>query len=70
VKIDKRIDQGIGMTSAEVEKYNQLAFFGAEEFLENTRIQIKTLLKILVLWSFWSWFLFCLYGCFNSRDYY
>jgi molecular chaperone HtpG len=34
VKIDKRIDQGIGMTSAEVEKYNQLAFFGAEEFLE------------------------------------
>jgi molecular chaperone HtpG len=27
------IDQGIGMTSAEVEKYiNQLAFSGAEEF--------------------------------------
>jgi molecular chaperone HtpG len=41
VKIDKEgkklhfIDQGIGMTSAEVEKYiNQLAFSGAEEFLE------------------------------------
>jgi molecular chaperone HtpG len=38
VKIDKEgklhfIDQGIGMTSAEVEKYiNQLAFSGAEEF--------------------------------------
>jgi molecular chaperone HtpG len=41
VKIDKEgkklhfIDQGIGMTAAEVEKYiNQLAFSGAEEFLE------------------------------------
>jgi molecular chaperone HtpG len=41
VKIDKEgkklhfIDQGIGMTSEEVEKYiNQLAFSGAEEFLE------------------------------------
>ena len=40
IKIDKEgkklhiIDQGIGMTSDEVEKYiNQLAFSGAEEFL-------------------------------------
>jgi molecular chaperone HtpG len=38
VKIDKEgkklhfIDQGIGMTSAEVEYINQLAFSGAEEF--------------------------------------
>ncbi|MEZ4803794.1 MAG: molecular chaperone HtpG [Gelidibacter sp.] len=41
VKIDKKgkkihiIDQGIGMTAEEVEKYiNQIAFSGAEEFLE------------------------------------
>ncbi len=41
VKIDKEentlhiIDQGIGMTSEEVEKYiNQIAFSGAEEFIE------------------------------------
>src|SRR5690606_6665346 len=41
VKIDKDgkklhiIDQGIGMTSEEVEKYiNQIAFSGAEEFLD------------------------------------
>ena len=41
VKLDKKkkelriIDQGIGMTSEEVEKYiNQIAFSGAEEFIE------------------------------------
>jgi len=41
VKIDKKgkklhvIDQGVGMTSEEVEKYiNEIAFSGAEEFLE------------------------------------
>lgn len=41
VKVDKKgkklhiIDQGIGMTSEEVEKYiNEIAFSGAEEFLE------------------------------------
>lgn len=41
VKIDKDnktlhiIDQGLGMTAEEVEKYiNQVAFSGAEEFLE------------------------------------
>ena len=41
IKLDKEnktlhiIDQGIGMTSEEVEKYiNQVAFSGAEEFLE------------------------------------
>ena len=41
VKVDKKgkkihiIDQGLGMTADEVEKYiNQIAFSGAEEFLE------------------------------------
>ena len=41
IKVDKKnktlhiIDQGLGMTSEEVEKYiNQIAFSGAEEFLE------------------------------------
>lgn len=48
VKIDKEgkklhiIDQGIGMTSEEVEKYiNQLAFSGAEEFLEKYKDTAK-----------------------------
>ncbi len=48
VKIDKEgkklhiIDQGIGMTSEEVEKYiNQLAFSGAEEFLEKYKDAAK-----------------------------
>ncbi|MBE0391079.1 molecular chaperone HtpG [Flavobacterium sp. PL002] len=48
VKIDKEanklhlIDQGIGMTSDEVEKYiNQLAFSGAEEFLEKYKDTAK-----------------------------
>ncbi|HTG65746.1 MAG TPA: molecular chaperone HtpG [Flavobacterium sp.] len=48
VKIDKEgkklhiIDQGIGMTSEEVEKYiNQLAFSGAEEFLEKYKDSAK-----------------------------
>ena len=48
VKIDKEnktihiIDQGIGMTAEEVEKYiNQVAFSGAEEFLENYKDSAK-----------------------------
>lgn len=48
VKIDKEgkklhiIDQGIGMTSDEVEKYiNQLAFSGAEEFLNQYKDSAK-----------------------------
>jgi molecular chaperone HtpG len=48
VKIDKEgkklhiIDQGLGMTSDEVEKYiNQLAFSGAEEFLEKYKDSAK-----------------------------
>ncbi len=48
VKIDKKakklhlIDQGIGMTSEEVEKYiNEVAFSGAEEFLEKYKDNAK-----------------------------
>jgi molecular chaperone HtpG len=48
VKIDKEgkklhiIDQGLGMTSEEVEKYiNQIAFSGAEEFLDNYKDSAK-----------------------------
>lgn len=48
VKIDKEakklhiIDQGIGMTGEEVEKYiNQIAFSGAEEFLEKYKDSAK-----------------------------
>jgi len=48
VKIDKEnkklhiIDQGVGMTSEEVEKYiNQVAFSGAEEFLEKYKDSAK-----------------------------
>lgn len=48
VKIDKEgkklhiIDQGIGMTQEEVEKYiNQIAFSGAEEFLEKYKDSAK-----------------------------
>ena len=48
VKIDKKgkklhiIDQGIGMTSDEIEKYiNEVAFSGAEEFLEKYKDSAK-----------------------------
>lgn len=48
VKLDKEakelriIDQGIGMSAAEVEKYiNQIAFSGAEEFLEKYKDNAK-----------------------------
>ena len=48
VKIDKKgkklhiIDQGIGMTADEVEKYiNQVAFSGAEEFLDKYKDSAK-----------------------------
>ncbi|MGS0748158.1 molecular chaperone HtpG [Halpernia sp. GG3] len=48
VKVDKEnkkihlIDHGVGMTSAEVEKYiNQVAFSGAEEFLEKYKDSAK-----------------------------
>lgn len=48
VKIDKEnkklhiIDQGVGMTAGEVEKYiNQVAFSGAEEFLEKYKDSAK-----------------------------
>jgi molecular chaperone HtpG len=48
IKVDKEgkklhiIDQGLGMTSEEVEKYiNQIAFSGAEEFLEKYKDSAK-----------------------------
>ncbi|MGB0836827.1 MAG: molecular chaperone HtpG [Flavobacteriaceae bacterium] len=48
IKIDKEnktlhvIDQGIGMTEEEVEKYiNQIAFSGAEEFLEQYKDKVE-----------------------------
>ena len=48
MKIDKEakklhiIDQGLGMTADEVEKYiNQVAFSGAEEFLEKYKDSAK-----------------------------
>ena len=48
VKIDKEskklhlIDQGIGMTADEVQKYiNEVAFSGAEEFLDNYKDSAK-----------------------------
>ena len=48
IKIDKEgkkihvIDQGIGMSAEEVEKYiNQIAFSGAEEFLEKYKDSVK-----------------------------
>merc|ERR1712176_772867 len=48
VKVDKKakklhiIDQGIGMTSQEIEKYiNEVAFSGAEEFLDQYKDAAK-----------------------------
>jgi len=48
VKVDKKgkklhiIDQGLGMTAEEVEKYiNQIAFSGAEEFLDKYKDSVK-----------------------------
>ena len=48
VKVDKKgkklhiIDQGIGMTAEEIEKYiNEVAFSGAEEFLEKYKDSAK-----------------------------
>ena len=48
VKVDKKgkklhiIDQGIGMTADEIEKYiNEVAFSGAEEFLEKYKDSAK-----------------------------
>ena len=48
VKVDKKkkeiriIDQGVGMTGEEVEKYiNQVAFSGAEEFVEKYKDKVE-----------------------------
>ena len=66
VKIDEKgkklhiIDQGLGMTADEVEKYiNQVAFSGAEEFLD----KYKECKRFWYYRPFWSWILFCIYGC-------
>jgi molecular chaperone HtpG len=70
VKVDKKakkihiIDKGVGMSQEEVQKYiNEVAFSGAEEFMSNTKILLKTvaLSDILVLgftrllWSQKKW---------------
>jgi hypothetical protein len=46
------------MTADEVEKYiNQVAFSGAEEFLDKYKDSAR-------FWNYWSrsWFLLCFYG--------
>ena len=72
VKIDKEkkqliiTDQGIGMTKEEVEKYiNQVAFSGAEEFLEKYKDSAK---DSGIIGHFGLRFLLCLYGSKQSRD--
>ena len=74
VKIDKEgkklhiIDQGLGMTAEEVEKYiNQVAFSGAEEFLDKYKDSAK---DSGIIGHFGLRFLFCFYGCRKSRNYY
>ena len=53
-------DNGIGMTSEEIEKYiNQIAFSGAEEFVNKYKDQDS---KNSINWSFWPWLLFSFYG--------
>lgn len=45
-------DRGIGMTAEEIDKYiNQIAFSGANDFLENTRKMLLPLSDILA-WDF------------------
>ena len=70
-KADKTIiirDNGIGMTAEELDKYiNQIAFSGAEEFVNKYK-DADT--KKLNYWTLWTWFLFCIYGCKRSRNYY
>ena len=67
VKVDKKgkklhiIDQGVGMTSDEVNKYiNEVAFSGAEEFLEQYKRQCERQWHYRTLWS---WVLLGFYGC-------
>lgn len=55
-------DRGIGMTAEEIDKYiNQIAFSGAEEFVENTRTTqppssaTSDLVSILLLWFPRKW---------------
>ena len=47
------IDQGIGMTAEEVDKYlNQVAFSSAEEFLESIKARMKPILLVILVWVF------------------
>ena len=71
VKIDKEkkklhiIDQGIGMTKEEVEKYiNEIAFSGAEEFLE--KYKEKNGEDTGIIGHFGLRFLLFFYGCRKS----
>ncbi len=54
------IDQGLGMTAEEVEKYiNQIAFSGAEEFLAKIQGFCQRFRRN---WSFWIGILFGFHG--------
>jgi len=70
VKVDKKakklhiIDQGVGMTSDEVNKYiNEVAFSGAEEFLEQYKDSAK---DSGIIGHFGLGFYYCFYGCKKS----
>ena len=67
VKIDKEgkklhiIDQGLGMTADEVEKYiNQVAFSGANEFLEQYKDKVE---DAGIIGTLRTWILLSIYGC-------
>ena len=69
VKVDKEAgtltvsDHGIGMTADDINKYiNQIAFSGAEEFLEKYKF------GRFYHWSLRSWILLSLHGCQKSRN--
>jgi molecular chaperone HtpG len=60
-------DNGIGMTDEEVDKYiNQIAFSGAEEFVNKYKDADKK--NSIIGHFFWSWILYsaCIYGCQRS----
>ena len=74
VSIDKEgkklhiIDQGLGMTAEEVQKYiNEVAFSGAEEFLDKYKDSAK---DTGIIGHFRTRILFCFYGSRQSRDYF
>ena len=60
------IDNGIGMTKEEVNEYiNQIAFSGAEAFLEKYKDKTN---EDQIIGSLWSWLLFCFHGCRQGND--